>query len=142
MLADVFTFGREHERNCAVRYLRNADDAQLIINVVDAVHDILEGKVTPDSFGPAATLAFSNGGSGVWEQTGSWLRKLAARHPELESVWHELSQHSNGKVRFRVACFLNELPKALAIELGAKLKDDRNKKTREMTQARLDEIGT
>jgi hypothetical protein len=73
---------------------------------------------------------------------GSWLLKLAVEHPELKSVWHELSNSLNGKVRFRVACFINELPRPLANEIGNQLKDDRHKKTREMAQARLEEIGT
>ena len=137
----MFTFGREHERNCAVRNLRKPDDVQLITNVVDGVHDVLEGNVSPDAIRPVILLAFSLGGSGVWEQAGSWLRKLAAKYPELESVWTELATNSEGKVRFRVACFIDELPRALALEIGSKLKDDRHKRTREMAQGRLSEIG-
>jgi hypothetical protein len=135
----MFTFGREHERECAVRYLRDPNQAHLITSVVDAVHDVLEGKSTPDSVRPLAIRAFTEGGSGVWEQTGSWLRKLAAKYPELDSVWRDLSHSPDGNTRFRVACFLNELPTELATEIGARLKDDRHEKTREMTQARLDE---
>lgn len=40
----LFTFGREHERKCAVAYVRNPAQAELILQVVDAVHDFLEGK--------------------------------------------------------------------------------------------------
>jgi hypothetical protein len=136
----MFTFGREHERECAVRYLRDKDDAHLITSVVDAVHDVLEGKSPPESVRPLAIRAFSDGGSGVWEQTGSWLRNIAAKYPDLSTVWLELSNSPDGKVRFRVACFINELPKELAMEIGDRLKDDRHKKTREMAIARLDEI--
>jgi hypothetical protein len=136
----MFTFGREHELECAVRDLRDANQAHMITNVVDAVHDILEGKSTPESVRSIAIRAFTDGGSGVWEQTGSWLRKLTAEYPELESVWHELSNSPDGNTRFRVACFINELPRALATEIGVRLTDDRHKKTREMALARLDEI--
>jgi hypothetical protein len=137
----VFTFGREHERNCAVRNLRKPEDILLITNVVNGVHDVLEGKVAADAIRPVIILAFSLGSSGVWEQTGSWLRKLSVKYPELESVWTELSTNSDGKVRFRVACFINELPKTLALEIGSRLKEDRHKRTREMAQGRLSEIG-
>jgi hypothetical protein len=137
----MFTFGRDHERECAVRYLRDADEAQLIVSVVDVVHDVLEGKVDPEAVRPVVIRAFSDGGLGVWEQTGSWLRKLVNDYPQLEAVWLELSTSPEGKVRFRVACFLNELPRSLAVKIGSTLKDDRHKKTREMAQTRLEEIG-
>lgn len=138
----MFTFGRDHERKCAVQYLRNSEDVQLITDVVDGVHDLFEGKSTSVLIRPIIIRAFSEGGSGVWEQTGSWLLKISAHCCELQSVWSELSTSPNGKVRFRVACFLNELPKPLAFEIGDHLKDDCNKKTREMAQARMEEIST
>jgi len=137
----MFTFGREHEKKCAVQYLRDANESQRIVAVVDAVHDVLERRVQPEAVRSAFIDAFSQGGTGVWEQAGSWLRKLAADLPELDSMWYELSESSDGKVRFRVACLLNDLPQELALELGQKLRVDKHKKTREMALARLEEIG-
>lgn len=138
----MFTFGRDHEKKCAVNYLRDTDESRRITDVVDAVHDVIEGKITSDSIRPILIGAFSDGGSGVWEQCGSWIIKLAAEHPGLHLLWHELSKSPDHKVRFRVACFIDKLPRSLALELGEQLKDDRHKKTREMARSRLDEFGT
>ena len=137
----MFTFGRDHERRCALQYLHNPNDAPLITDVIDAVHDVLDGKASLTSIRPIITRAFSEGGSGVWEQTGSWLRNLAYEYPELASLWNELSTNSDGKVRFRVACCMRDIPQPLALEIGSRLKEDRHKKTREMAQSRLDEVG-
>jgi hypothetical protein len=137
----MFTFGRDHEKSCAVRYLRNANESQRIAEVIDAVHDLLEKKVTPEAIRPLFSRVFAEGGSGVWEQTGSWLLKLSVEHPELLSLWRELAINPDGKTRFRTACFLNELPRALALELGHGLANDKHKKTKEMALARLEEIG-
>jgi hypothetical protein len=138
----VFTFGRDHEKKCAVAKLRKSDQAAILVGVVDAVHDLLEGKSSLDDMRPTLTNAFASGGTGVWESTGSWMRKIMGEHPTFATVWRELATHSEGQVRFRAACFINDLPKPLAIELGNELKEDRHKKTREMAQARLEEIGT
>lgn len=56
-------------------------------------------------------------------------------------MWRELAEVSVGKVRFRVACFINELPRPITLDLGELLKDDRHKKAREMARFRLREIG-
>jgi len=40
----MFTFGREHERKCAVHYVRDPSQAELISMVVDSIHDYLDGK--------------------------------------------------------------------------------------------------
>lgn len=137
----MFTFGRDHERNCAIRNLRRPAEADRILGVVDAVHDVIDGAATIDSVRPIFVRSFSEGGSGVWEQTGSWLLKLSADQPTLSSVWYDLANSPDGKVRFRVACFLNDLPRPIALEIGEQLRTDRSKKTREMAVARLEEIG-
>jgi len=90
----VFTFGRDHEKRCAVRYLRKSSDCALVLAVVDAVHDVIERKVIPSSSHPVLVQAFSNGGSGVWEQTGSWLCKLCVEDSDFQSVWHQLAKSS------------------------------------------------
>ena len=138
----MFTFGRDHEKKCAAAKLRKPDQAAILVGVVDAVHDLLEGKSSLDDIRRILTNAFISGGTGVWESTGSWMRQIMSEHPPFASVWAELAGHSEGQVRFRVACFINNLPKPLALELGNQLKNDRHKKTREMAEARLEEIET
>lgn len=138
----VFTFGRDHEKKCAAAKLRKPDQAAMLVGVVDAVHDLLEGKSSLDSIRPTLTDAFISGGTGVWESTGSWMRQILSEHPAFAAAWRDLASHSEGQVRYRVACFINDLPRPLALELGNQLKVDRHKKTREMAQARLEEIGT
>jgi hypothetical protein len=137
----VFTFGREHETKCAIQHIRKPEDAERITGVIDAVHDLLEGKAAAHSIRPIIVRAFSDGGDGVWQQSGSWLCKLSATYPELATVWSDLSNDPKAGVRFRVACFINDLPRPLALEIGGRLKDDRAKRTREMALARLAEIG-
>jgi hypothetical protein len=138
----MFTLGRQREKESALYYLRDSQQAPLIEGVVDAVHDLLEGRTTPDALRPVLSRAFVEGGTGVWEQTGSWLRKLIGEQPTLASLWSELASHIELKVRFRTACFINEMPPTLAREIGARLSLDRSKKVREMAEVRLKEIGS
>lgn len=137
----MFTFGRERERQCAVGYVRDASQHDSILAVVDAVHDLLENKITEDESSVILTDAILHGGSGVWEQTGTWIRKLSQEYPGISKLWTSLADHPEWKVRFRVACFLNDMPRDLALELGSKLEEDKSKKVREMALARLEEIG-
>ena len=137
----MFTFGRQREKESALHYLKDPQQAHLIEAVVDAVHDLLEGRVSVDAIRPVLARAFVDGGTGVWEQTGSWLRQLIPGQPTLESLWSELAAHSELKVRFRTACFINEMPPTLAREIGSLLSLDRSKKVREMAEAGLHEIG-
>lgn len=135
----MFTFGRERERQCAVGYVRDASQHDMILGVVDAVHDFLEEKKTEAELSPILKCAFQQGGSGVWEQSGKWIRKLSHEYPVFLTLWSELAEYSDWKVRFRVACFLDEIPKELALELGARLTTDKSKKVREMALGRLEE---
>jgi hypothetical protein len=138
----MFTFGRDHERNCAVANVGDPQQAHLISQVIDAVHDYLETNEGAAEVSRTIVQGFVEGGSGVWEQAGSWLRRLGNKSGEFESVWRDLSNHPSGKVRFRVACFLNDMPPTLAAEIGGKLQTDKHKQTREMAKARCDERGS
>jgi len=138
----MFTFGRQREKESALYYLKDPQQAHLIEAVVDAVHDFLEGRASLDAVGPVLSRAFAEGGTGVWEQAGSWLRKLVVDQPTLESLWSELASHPGLKVRFRTACFINEMSPTLARNIGSRLSLDRSKKVREMAKARLEEIGS
>ena len=136
----MFTFGREHEKKCALRYLRDERQVALIEGVIDAVHDVLDGTRAIGDFRNSFSKAFSEGGSGVWEQAASWMTKLAREHTELLSEWRSLASHKNSTVRFRVACCLDSMPHGFAMEIGEQLVADRGRKVREMAAARLEEI--
>ncbi len=77
----MFTFGRDHEKKCAAQYLRDPSQVEVVEQVVDAVHDLLDGQCDIDEAGKVFSGAFSQGGSGVWEQTASWMSKLASGLP-------------------------------------------------------------
>lgn len=134
----MFTFGRDHEKKCAAHYLRDASQVGLIADVVDAVHDVLEGKSTIDDVRETIVRAFSEGGSGAWEQAASWMTKLSSEYPELLSEWRSLAEHKKATVRYRVACCLNDMPQLLAQEIGRQLVNDRGSKVREMAMGRLE----
>ena len=138
----MFTFGREREKESALHYLRDPQHVHLIEAVVDAVHDLLEGRDSLDAVRHVLSRAFLNGGAGVWEQAGSWLRKLVADQPSIESLWSEFASHPEPKVRFRTACFIDEMSPTLARIIGSQLSLDGSKKVREMAEARLEEIGS
>jgi hypothetical protein len=138
----MFTFGRQHEKKCAVSYVRDIGQASLIHDVIDAVHDVLENQTDIEDVRPVFSRAFTEGGSGVWEQTGSWIWKLAVEYPDLDSLWQEFATNTDWKVRFRAACFINNMPVTTATEIGNILRNDRSKRVREMAQARLEEMSS
>lgn len=134
----MFTFGREHEKKCALGHMRskNAKEVRLIIAVVDAVHDLLETNATEDAVRTILSQAFVEGGTGVWEQTGSWLRKLIKEYPRFESMWLEFANNADWKVRFRAACFIDEMPPLIGRRVSAHLREDSNKKVRGMAEGK------
>lgn len=139
-LPHMFTFGREREKECAAHYLRSPAQLVLIQDVVDAVHDVLEGNCAIDDVRTVFATAFCGGGSGVWEQTASWLTKLSGENPDLLAEWCVYAANPKAAVRFRVACCLTDMPVSLATDIGNTLVADRSKKVREMAAARLEEI--
>lgn len=78
--------------------------------MIDAVHDLLEGVKRPEETAAVFIDGFTNGGSGVWEQTGSWIRKLSSQYPDFGNLWREFCNHRSWKVRFRAASFLHDMP--------------------------------
>lgn len=133
----MFTFGREHERKCAVAHVRSPAQAALILAVVDAVHDLLESGNGPDALAQALSAAFTEGGSGVWEGAASWLRKSCVDYPELGRLWLALARHPKSEVRFRIACCLDDMPAALQPEVAALLLADKSRKVSAMARARM-----
>jgi hypothetical protein len=136
----IFTFGRQREKECSIDYLHDQAQAPLIHGVVDAVHDLLEGTITEDALRPVLFHAFCEGGGGVWEQTAGWLRKLASDFPSLQSLWLEFAAHPQWKVRLRTAGCLDDMPESLAIQVGNRLKSDRSMKVRSMAEGNLELI--
>lgn len=137
----MFTFGRERELQASARYVRGAENQRLAAATVNAVHDFIERKENAESAIEVIAISFIEGGSGVWEQAASWLRKLSA---ELDNttLWFELANHSSSRVRYRVACCLADIPSDARNVIGQKLSADRSSKVSQMAEARLEENET
>jgi hypothetical protein len=133
----MFTIGREREKENAARYLHNQADALVVGRVIDAVHDLIEGVASADTVGPVFAEAFVSGGGGAWEQTGSWMRKLAREHPSLHQLWLQLAQHKSARIRFRVAAFLNDMPDEIRQRLTATFLADRSANVRSKTAGEI-----
>jgi hypothetical protein len=126
----MFTLGRQREKEHATRNLRSDADKQLIERVVDAIHDVLERVAAPDSAEPVLAEAFVVGGSGAWEQTGSWICQLAREHPSLNRLWLQLAPHKSARIRFRVAALLNDMPADTRLNLMSTFLADTSAKVR------------
>jgi hypothetical protein len=136
----VFTFGREHEKECAVRHVRDSSQVGLVLSVIDSVHDLLEGKVGEERVQSSLRAAFVEGGSGVWEQAGAWLRKLCMEYPKCHGLWEEFATHPRAEIRFRAAAYLDQMPKAVAENVQARLANDKSARVREMAIGRLTDV--
>ncbi len=133
----MFTFGREHEKVCAANYLRDQRELSKIHEVIDVAHDLLEGNLPESEIRPILVKAFSEGGSGVWEQTAKWIRNLIRDYPSLATIWDELAEHPDWKVRWRTACVLDWMPIEVARRIGPLLASDKSKKVRQYAEDRL-----
>ena len=137
----MFTFGREHEKKCEARYVRRAEQVPLLMAVIDAVHDLMEGVGTEEGLASSIREAFTQGGSGVWESAGRWLRKSGEDYPCLLGLWLEFAHHGQAEVRFRTACFLDEMPQDTYLLVSSLLLVDRSRKVARMAAARVAERG-
>jgi hypothetical protein len=126
----MFTIGRDREKEHSNRYLSNAAYRPYIHRVIDAVHDCLEGSYDPNEVRRAFTEAFNDGGSGVWEQTGSWLAKLTREFPEFSDICRDLSQNKDSKLRFRAAAFLENIPEEYFWDMLQAFSIDKSKSIR------------
>ncbi len=134
----MFTFGREHEKKCVARYVRNKDHVPLACRAIDSVHDCLEGAIRPAQMCRVLSEAFTEGGSGVWENAGYWLRKAVELCPELVvESWTNLSNSPKAEIRWRVACFLHEIPLDAFNVAAPNLVADKSGKVRDMAEARV-----
>jgi hypothetical protein len=126
----MFTIGREREKKHAQGYITKPADVALIHTVIDAVHDVLDGILTPESSMPILTEAFGNGGSGVWEKTAGWIRKLTAEHPAVGGLWAPIARHPSARIRFRVGACLEDMPSLVRAEIFPLLLNDSSAKVR------------
>lgn len=136
----IFTFGREHERKCEARYVRDKSQTPMLMAVVDAVHDLIDGQGTTEALQEHLRTAFVSGGSGVWENAEKWLRKCSHDYPQILGLWPEFAANNDARVRFRVACVLNLLPRHIFNDISPRLAADRSKKVAAMATARIEEV--
>jgi len=128
----MFTFGRDHEKKCEERLVRNPAQIPLLMGVIDAVHDLIEGRGNLAHVTDSVRTAFISGGAGVWENAAKWLRKTSFEYPEILNLWSELASHPKADVRFRVACLLGEMPTETFAEISPRLLADRSRKVADM----------
>jgi len=133
----MFTLGREREKENAARYLHNQADALVVARLIDAAHDLIESLASADAVAPVIAEAFVTGGGGAWEQTGSWMCKLAREHPSLARLWLQLAPHKSARIRFRVAAFLNDMPDDIRQQLAATFLVDPSAKVRSKTAGEI-----
>ena len=133
----MFTYGRVREKENSACYIKNKEHLTVIYRVIDSVHDFLDNKLSNEELKPILYSAFADGGSGVWEQTETWIRKLSYEDPDFLSLWYELSNHKYAKVRWKVACVIDSMPTKVAFEIGYKLLKDKGKRVRECAEDRL-----
>ena len=126
----MFTFGREREKENAHRYFSDTANYSLIDAVIDVAHDCVDGTADPKLVQAVFREAFNQGGSGVWEQTGSWLGRLCKVRPEYSALWDDFAAASKIEARFRAAAFIDRMPQAAAIRVLDKLSRDPSKKIR------------
>ena len=129
----MLTIGREREKEHSHRYLKSQDEAWRIEAVIEAAHDILEGAKSAEEVAPVFVEAFTDGGSGVWEQTGSWLGRLSREHSGLGELWRGLCGHRSAKIRFRAAAFLDDMPANVFADCFPALLSDASARVRSKT---------
>lgn len=126
----MFTFGREHEIKHAVQRHTKEGELQIVVDIINAIHDFKEGVVSIETVIKFVSKGLTEGGAGTWEASGSWLCKLNHAYPVTECAWIELASHSAAAVRLRVACHLIDMPEPLATRLHSVLVQDRSARVR------------
>lgn len=134
----MFTFGRKTETDVALRRHGGAEKAEMIVAVVDSVHDLLEGKASVEDVEKVLASAITEGRRDIWDAAGTWLLKVQKHYPSVGHVWLDLAKHPAAEVRFRVACHIIDLPEAICTEVYALLKDDKSKKVRTQAEGKWD----
>lgn len=126
----MFTIGREREKEHAKQFISDASNYPAINAVIDAVHDCLDRTDDSIRVREAFCHAFLESGSGVWEQTGSWLRKLTKERPEYSDLWEEFAESPKVSARLRVAACLHDMPAEVGLLFLDRFSRDPSKKVR------------
>lgn len=132
----MFTFGREHELKCARAAFKSDSDADLMLEVVNTIHDLLENKIDFKSAEIVLKKGVIEGNRATWDKIGSWLLKMSKDFPEIENTWKELAKNPKAEVRFRVACHIGSFPTKYQGELYALLTADKSKKVKNQADAK------
>ena len=134
----MFTFGREHELKCARAAFKSDKEAELMLLVVNTIHDLLEKKINYTEAQEVLFRGFTEGNRATWDKTGSWILKMRKDYPETEHLWKELAINSKAEVRFRVACFVGDFPSEYQNELYEILTADKSKKVKRQADDKWD----
>jgi hypothetical protein len=142
VITSMFTFGREHEKECSARKFRGKTqlpDIHFLMTVIDDVHDLIEDKGSIEKVMKSCRAAFTEGGRVAWGQTEHWIRKCSTDYPKILELWSEFADDSRAEIRWRVACLLDIIPISISSELSVKLANDRSKRVSDMALVRIAE---
>ncbi len=132
----MFTFGREHELKCARAAFKSDNDAELMLQVVNSIHDLLDKKIKYADAELILKMGITEGNRATWDGTGSWLLKMSKDFPETENTWKELAEHPKAEVRYRVACHIGLFPSKYQEDLYATLTADKSKRVKNQADAK------
>ena len=134
----MFTFGREHEVNVALRRHGGPERAVMIVDIVNSIHDLLEKKTTLDHVENRIISAVIEGKRDIWDAAGTWLLKLQKDYPSVAHIWADLTTHPKSEVRFRVAAHIVDIPNETREIIYGILKNDKSKRVREHAEGKWD----
>jgi hypothetical protein len=134
----MFTFGRRKEIEVVLQRHGGKEKAELIVDVVNSVHDMLEGKTELEHVLAVIEKAIVEGKRDIWDAAGTWLLKMHKSFPKTKLAWVNLSKHRTSEVRYRVASHIIEMPSDIREEIYNILKNDQSKKVREHAEAKWD----
>lgn len=136
----MFTFGREHEKKCAAGYFRKPADPAMLLALIDAVHDLLEGKGSTADVEHRIVACFTEGGLRTWEGAGYWLGKTQTDYSELAGIWMRLAMHPKAEIRSRVACFMDDMPEDVLAVVAPILLADKSRRVAETARRAMPAI--
>lgn len=134
----MFTFGRKHEIDVALRRHGGPELATMIVEIINAIHDLIEDKTTLHVVEKLIETALIEGRRDIWDAAGTWLLKLQKHYPSVEHIWTDLARHSKAEVRFRIASHIIDLPQFTRDQVYSLLKDDKSKKVRDHAEGKWD----
>jgi hypothetical protein len=131
---------RQWERDKVTDSKLEAHQETMLLSVIDAAHDLIDGKPGVAKFLEFARHAMIKGNSTVWQNTSDWIRKTGNRTPEVRVVWDELAGHASWQVRWRIACCLYSwgIEERQSDRLFANLRNDKSEKVRRYAVSRYE----